>query len=112
MVTIAGSSSAIPKLIAEYSASGHERDAMASFKVGRAFLLVMGIIMTLILIVISGFVVDYTGLANSRLAIIALAPAILITAISSAYRGYFQGRNKPCTTWNITVYRAVFKCCR
>ena len=93
MVTIAGSSSAIPKLIAEYSASGHERDAMASFKVGRAFLLGMGVIMTLILIVISGFVVDYTGLENSRIAILALAPAILITAISSAYRGYFQGRH-------------------
>ncbi|MGL5576892.1 MAG: oligosaccharide flippase family protein, partial [Sarcina sp.] len=35
MVTIAGSSSAIPKLMAEYSATGHERDAMASFKLGR-----------------------------------------------------------------------------
>ena len=93
MVTIAGSSSAIPKLIAEYSGSGHERDAMASFKIGRVFLLGMGIFMTLILIIISGVVVNYTGLENSRIAILALAPAILITAVSSAYRGYFQGRH-------------------
>ena len=93
MVTIAGSSSAIPKLIAEYSGSGHERDAMASFKIGRAFLLGMGIFMTLILAVLAGFITDYTGLKDSRIAILALAPAILITAVSSAYRGYFQGRH-------------------
>lgn len=93
MVTIAGSSSAIPKLIAEYSSTGHERDAMASFKLGRTFLLGMGVIMTIILLILAGPMVAMTGLADSKVAIYALAPAIFITAISSAYRGYFQGRN-------------------
>lgn len=93
MVTIAGSSSAIPKLIAEYSSTGHERDAMASFKLGRTFLLGMGVLMTIILVIIAGPIVSMTGLADSKVAIYALAPAIFITAISSAYRGYFQGRH-------------------
>ncbi|MGL5576868.1 MAG: putative polysaccharide biosynthesis protein, partial [Sarcina sp.] len=93
MVTIAGSSSAIPKLMAEYSATGHERDAMASFKLGRTFLIGMGVIMTILLLVLTGPFVEMTGFANSRIAIYMLAPAILITAVSSAYRGYFQGRH-------------------
>ncbi|MGL4656682.1 MAG: putative polysaccharide biosynthesis protein [Sarcina sp.] len=93
MVTIAGSSSAIPKLIAEYSATGHERDAMASFKLGRTFLLGMGVIMTILLLVLTGPFVKMTGFDNSKIAIYTLVPAILITAISSAYRGYFQGRH-------------------
>ncbi len=93
MVTIAGSSSAIPKLISEYSQSGHEKDAMASFKMGRNFLFVMGLIMTVLLVVLTKPIVDFTGFNNSYLAILFLAPAIIITAIGSAYRGYFQGRN-------------------
>ncbi|MGL4990808.1 MAG: putative polysaccharide biosynthesis protein [Sarcina sp.] len=93
MVTISGSSSAIPKLIAEYSSTGHERDAMASFKLGRTFLVGMGIVMTLLLILLTGPIVSMTGFVDSKPAIFALAPAIFITAISSAYRGYFQGRN-------------------
>ena len=93
MVTIAGSSSAIPKLISEYSATGHERDAMASFKLGRTFLIGMGIIMTIILLILTGPFVKMTGFDNSKIAIYMLIPAILITAISSAYRGYFQGRH-------------------
>ena len=31
MITIAGVSTAIPKLMAEYSATGHERDAFGFF---------------------------------------------------------------------------------
>lgn len=93
MVTIAGSSSAIPKLISEYSGTGHENDAMASFKMGRNFLLMMGIIMTASLFLLSGPIVNSVGSPDAYAAVIVLAPSILITAISSAYRGYFQGRN-------------------
>lgn len=93
MVTIAGSSSAIPKLISEYSATGHERDAMASFRLGRTFLIGMGIIMTVLLLILTGPFVSMTGFDNSKIAIYMLIPAILITAVSSAYRGYFQGRH-------------------
>lgn len=93
MVTIAGSSSAIPKLISEYSGTGHEKDAMASFKMGRNFLLMMGIVMTASLFLLSGPVVNFVGSPESYAAVLVLAPSILITAVSSAYRGYFQGRN-------------------
>ncbi|MGL5066372.1 MAG: putative polysaccharide biosynthesis protein [Sarcina sp.] len=93
MVTIAGSSSAIPKLISEYSATGHERDAMASFKLGRTFLIGMGVLMSILLLILTGPFVHMTGFQNSKIAIYVLIPAILITAVSSAYRGYFQGRN-------------------
>ncbi|MGL4740321.1 MAG: putative polysaccharide biosynthesis protein [Sarcina sp.] len=93
MVTIAGSSSAIPKLIAEYSGTGHERDAMASFKVGKKFLIIMGIVFSVSLVLLTQPIVEMTGFADSNIAIYTLAPAIFITAISSAYRGYFQGRN-------------------
>lgn len=93
MVTIAGASTAIPKLISEYMETDHERDAMASFRIGRRILLAMGVVMTVILFLLSRQAAGFGGYEMAYLAIIVLCPSIFLTALGSAYRGYFQGRS-------------------
>ena len=93
MVTISGASTAIPKLISQYSETGHERDAIASFKLGSLVLLSMGTIMTIILFAFTKPITDFIGYSDAYFAILTLCPSILLTAIGSAYRGYFQGRH-------------------
>ncbi|WP_197276583.1 putative polysaccharide biosynthesis protein [Clostridium massiliamazoniense] len=93
MVTIAGASTAIPKLISEYMETDHERDAMASFKIGRIILIAMGLIMTILLFVLSRQAAAFGGYESAYLAIIVLCPSIFLTALGSSYRGYFQGRS-------------------
>lgn len=94
MITIAGVSTAIPKLMAEYSATGHERDASASFKIGRNISLLMGITMTILLFLFAVPASKFVNSSKSYLAILVLCPSIFFTALISAYRAYFQGRTK------------------
>lgn len=94
MITIAGASNAIPKLISEYRETGHEEDAKASFKVGLFVLIVMACIFSLSLFLLGKKITNFIGYEKSYLALMTLCPAIILTAIGSAYRGYFQGRNE------------------
>lgn len=94
MIAIAGISTAIPKLMAEYSASGHERDAVAAFKIGRNISLLMGVMITILLVLFAMPATKFINSSKSYLAILALCPSVFFTAIVSAYRSYFQGRTK------------------
>lgn len=93
MITIAGASNAIPKLVSEYNETGHRKDALASFKVGLFILVVMSVIFSTSLFLLGKNISSFVGYENSYLALITLCPAIILTAIGSAYRGYFQGHN-------------------
>lgn len=93
MLTISGTSSVIPKLVAQYSARDEEDDAMASFKIGKSLLVCLGLFMMLSLFISSKTLAEFIGYKKAYLALIVLCPSILITAINSSYRGYFQGRN-------------------
>ncbi|MGL5615148.1 MAG: putative polysaccharide biosynthesis protein [Sarcina sp.] len=93
MVTIAGASTAIPKLISEYMETNHERDAMASFRIGRTILLGMGLFMTILLFLLGRQAAAFGGYDSAYLAILVLCPSIFLTALGSSYRGYFQGRS-------------------
>ena len=92
VITNAGIPVAISKLISELTAVKNYKDAVRSFKLARALLFLVGFVMTVIMLIIA---YPFTVLMNSRtayLGVLALSPAILFTSISSAYRGYFQGR--------------------
>lgn len=93
MFALSGTSTVIPKLIAEYSAKGNEADAMASFKIGNRMMLFMGVFMASIMFFGAGTLTKFIGYQKSYLAILALAPSIILTAVNSSFRSYFQGRN-------------------
>ena len=93
MFALSGTSTVIPKLIAEYSAKGNEDDAIASFKIGNLMMLFMGVSMSLILFLGAKRLAIFTGYPKAYLALLSLAPSIILTAVNSSYRSYFQGRN-------------------
>ncbi|MCH3963913.1 MAG: polysaccharide biosynthesis protein [Clostridium sp.] len=91
VMTNSGIPVAISKLISELTAVGNYKDAVKSFKIARLMLVVMGSLMCVLLIVFAMPLATLTKYKNAYLSLISLAPAILFTSLSSAYRGYFQG---------------------
>ncbi|MBP2031735.1 stage V sporulation protein B [Clostridium algifaecis] len=83
---------AISKLISELNAVKNYRDAVRSFKIARFMLVMIGIVMSIILIAFAEPIVSVTHYKKAYLSIVCLSPAILFTAVASAYRGYFQGK--------------------
>ena len=92
ILTNAGIPVAISKMISELIAVGNYKDAVRTFKIARFLLLLLGVVMSLLMLAFAAPLANVTKSATARLAIMSLAPTILITAILSAYRGYFQGR--------------------
>jgi stage V sporulation protein B len=91
VITNSGIPVAISKMVSELTATGNYKDAHKTFKVARALLLLLGFATAIILMILAKPV---TRIANSEaafLGVIALSPAIFITSVMSAYRGYFQG---------------------
>lgn len=93
MFALSGTSTVIPKLIAEYSSKGNEADAMASFKIGNKMMIFMGVFMSSMLFLCAKPITKFIGYDKAYLAILTLAPSIILNAINSSYRSYFQGRH-------------------
>ena len=91
VIANSGLPSAISKLVAEQVAEGNIKDAVRSFKIARSYLLVAGIILAVLFALLSGPISVIIKFPQAKLALIALAPALLLTSVSSAYRGFFQG---------------------
>ena len=83
---------AISKIVSEFIAVGNYKDAIRSFKIARCFLIVIGIIMSIAMFIFAGSLAKAVHFEKAGLAIVALSPTLIFTAIASSYRGYFQGR--------------------
>ncbi|MBU3189447.1 polysaccharide biosynthesis protein [Clostridium bowmanii] len=92
ILTNAGIPVAISKMVSELIAMGNYKDAVRTFKIARFLLLILGVVMSLLMLIFALPLANITESSTSRLAIMALAPTILISSVLSAYRGYFQGR--------------------
>lgn len=92
ILTNAGIPVAISKMVSELLAIGHYKDAVRTFKIARFLLLIVGVVMSLFMLIFATPLANLSEGGTGRLAIMALAPTILITSVLSAYRGYFQGR--------------------
>jgi stage V sporulation protein B len=83
---------AISKLVSELIALNNIKDAVKAFKIARFMLLVIGVVMSLLLILLAYPLAKVTDNLKAYLALLTLAPSILITSVMSSYRGFFQGR--------------------
>lgn len=92
VITNSGIPVAISKMVSELIALGNYKDALRTFKIARALLVVLGLITSVLLMVLAKPITIITHNEKALLGIIALTPAIFITSVMSAYRGYFQGR--------------------
>ncbi|PJI07313.1 MULTISPECIES: putative polysaccharide biosynthesis protein [Clostridium] len=91
VLTNAGVPVAISKLVSEFVATKNYKDANKSFKMCRAILITLGLVMGLIMFVFAKYIAVAMKFPQAKLSVMALSPAILFTSISSTYRGYFQG---------------------
>ncbi|SKA72865.1 stage V sporulation protein B [Clostridium sp. USBA 49] len=92
ILTNSGLSSAISKLVSELVALKNYKDAIKSFKMARAMMILIGLIMSIFMVISAKALANITNYPKAYLAIASLSPAALLTSIASAYRGYFQGR--------------------
>jgi len=92
VITTAGIPPAISKLVSEQVTLGNYKQAKKIFYVALVFLLITGLIFTILLFLLTPFLVR-TAFSDPRVywCLITLIPAIFIISISSAFRGYFHG---------------------
>ena len=93
VIANAGIPVAISKLVSELVAVGNYKDAVKVFKIARLGLLILGTVMSILMIIFAMPIAMFFNSSQAYYAIIALAPCIIFTTVSSAYRGYFQGRS-------------------
>lgn len=92
VLTNAGIPVAISKLVSEFVAVKNYKDAVKSFKLARFVLIIIGTVMSIMLFVLARPLAGLMKMPKASLAVMALGPSIFCTSVSSAYRGYFQGR--------------------
>ena len=92
IVATAGFPVAISKMVSESVARGNDDEARKICKVAFGFLFVIGLIGTLIMLVFADGLAELVGIPGASMGISVIAPAVFFVAMSSAYRGYFQGR--------------------
>lgn len=83
---------AISKLVSELIAQNNYKDAVKGFKIARTMLVFLGIIMMVAMALLAKPLAAISNTPKAYLSLVVLSPALFITSITSAYRGYFQGR--------------------
>lgn len=101
---------AISKSISELIALGNYKDAVRAFKISRILLFIIGLVLSIGMFVFAEPLSKYMqdGKTTAKLAIMALAPTLLVTSILSTYRGYFQGRSNMTPTAISQVIEQLF----
>lgn len=110
-VTIAtsGIPVAISKMVAERITVGNFEEAHHVYKVSLKLLTAMGIISFSIMFFGAGIISRMQNIEEAKLAMMAVAPALLIVPIMAAYRGYFQGMQNMKPTAISQIIEQVFR---
>lgn len=106
----AGLPVALSRLVAEADANGRVRQEDKLFKVSLATFTFIGIIFALIMFCFPNWLADsYLENPDAAMSIRAMAPAILLVCMVSAYRGYCQGNGNMLPTTVDEVLEVLFK---
>ncbi len=90
-LSVAGFPVAVSKLVSEAMAKGRYRDVRRIYKVSAMLFLVTGLLGTAIMLAGSGLFANAIDNPAAKLAVFAMAPAVLFCCVMSVYRGYYQG---------------------
>ena len=110
LISSIGIPSAIAKLVSEKVAKDDYKGAYRVFQVSFYTVGIIGFICTLILFFGASFISNNLLLIpEAELTLKCLAPSIVIVALSSVIRGYFNGRNSMKATANSQSLEQIFK---
>ncbi len=92
VLTTAGFPVAISKIVTELTVTKHSKEAEKAFKIARLLLICVGVFFTGLMAAFAKPIARFMDNEESWAGILCIAPTLLICAVLSAYRGYFQGR--------------------
>ena len=106
----AGLPVALSRLVAEADAHGRVRQEEKTFRVALVTFAVIGLVFSFVLWAFPNWLADnYLENPDAALSIRAMAPAILLVCLVSAYRGYCQGNGNMIPTTVDEVLEVLFK---
>ena len=106
----AGLPVALSRMVAEADAHGRVRQEEKTFRVALVTFAVLGVLFSLILFLFPEWLAsDYLENPDAAMSIRAMAPAILLVCLVSAYRGYCQGNGNMIPTTVDEVLEVLFK---
>ncbi len=108
-VAITGLPVAVAKVVAENKAKGNYLNIKRLFKATFLLFLAIGVVGTALIALLSGYFTDLVENPAARLSVIAIAPAMLFSCLTSVYRGYYEGLSDMRPTAYSQIVEAVFK---
>ena len=106
----AGLPVALSRLVAEADAHGRVRQEEKTFRVALTTFAVIGVVFSFVLFAFPGWLAaNYLENPDAAMSIRAMAPAILLVCLVSAYRGYCQGNGNMIPTTVDEVLEVLFK---
>ena len=90
-ISSAGIPVAISRMVSHYVTCRDPRSACRIFRVAAWALTVLGLITTILLMALSGYLAEKTGTAAAKAGYMAIAPSLFLVCVMSAFRGYMQG---------------------
>ncbi len=108
ILSSAGLPAAISKMVSERLALGQYRNAHRVFQVSLAVSASLGGIFALLLFLFGRQIAAFSNYPESYYCILTLSPTLLIVAVMSAFRGYFQGMGTMVPTAISQIIEQIF----
>ena len=93
MISTVGVPAALAKMVAEATARGREHEMRRTVRVRCIFSIPLGAVCSGRAVPRAGTFASWIKSADSRLAVMAIAPSVLMVAVLAVFRGYYQGRS-------------------
>ena len=109
VISTVGLPAALSKMVAEATARGREHEVRRIVRVAAGIFVPVGALCSLALFFGAGTFAAWIKSEDSRLAVMASAPSVLMVAVLSVFRGYYQGRSNMVPTAVSQVIEAAGK---
>ncbi|MBR2779479.1 MAG: polysaccharide biosynthesis protein [Firmicutes bacterium] len=107
-LTNGGLPTAVSRLVSERTAEGNHREAYRVFKISFGLMAGIGVLSSLFLLVGAPYIASFSSM-KAVPAIRAIAPALIIVPLMSAFRGYFQGQQDMMPTAVSRIFEQLFR---
>ena len=108
-ISTAGLPIAMSRMISQAHSLGQYNRVRQIYKVSRTLYLGLGLVCTLVMSLLCGFLAEAMGQPGAWTCILALSPCALLMGFLSAYRGFFQGQGNMAPTSESQVLEAFCK---
>ena len=110
-ISSAGLPVAVSRMVAHTLTKGDPRSAKTVFKLALYILSAVGCLLTILMLVGSGFLANRVSQPESKIGFIAIAPCVFLVCVMSAIRGFMQGQQNMVPTAISQLIEQVGKVC-